>query len=276
MKDKTLQKLLKLLHDGFLRELFGKEKTLKQLRAKARLRGFNNTSKLKKAQLKNLLSKPQDLDQLRKRNLMVKAKKFGIKNAAKLKKSQLIDTIDDKAMKLKEEKQSSFRGFKNQFTLEPNDDTTYDPESFLSAVKRKALSKIQTQNKVNIILRVNMEKTDLKTGQSLVTTHDIYLAHDHNLSSRIVFLDISKAFDRIVHTSLLFKLKQLGIVGSLLNLITSYLEYRSQVVHNNGSTSEICYTNCGVPQGSVLGPLLFLIYVNDISDNIQSSPFEEY
>ena len=105
----------------------------------------------------------------------------------------------------------------------------------------------------------------------LKTTHDIYLAHDHKLSSRIVFLDISKAFDRIVHTSLLFKLKQLGIVGSLLNLITSYLENRSQVVHSNGSTSEICYTNCGVPQGSVLGPLLFLIYVNDISDNIQSS-----
>jgi len=70
---------------------------------------------------------------------------------------------------------------------------------------------------------------------------------------------------------MLFKLKQLGIVDSLLNLITSYLENRSQVVHSSGSTSEICYTNCGVPQGSVLGPLLFLIYVNDVSDNIQSS-----
>jgi len=53
MKDITLQKLIKLLHDGFLRERLGKEKTLKQLRAEARLRGFNGISKLKKAQLKN-------------------------------------------------------------------------------------------------------------------------------------------------------------------------------------------------------------------------------
>jgi len=90
--------LIKLLHDGFLRELLGKKKTLKQLRAEARLRGFNGISKFKKAQLKNLLSKPQDLDQLRKRNLLVKAKKLGIKNATKLKKTQLIDEIDDKVL----------------------------------------------------------------------------------------------------------------------------------------------------------------------------------
>ena len=67
MKDETLQKLVNLLGEGFLRELLGKEKTLIQLRAEAILRGFNNISKLKKAQLKNLLSKPQDLDQLRKK-----------------------------------------------------------------------------------------------------------------------------------------------------------------------------------------------------------------
>jgi len=68
--------------------------------------------------LKNLLSKPQDLDQLRKRNLLVKAKKIGIKYVTKLKKSQLINEIDYKVMKLTEEKQSSFKGVTNQFTLE--------------------------------------------------------------------------------------------------------------------------------------------------------------
>jgi len=98
----------------------------------------------------------------------VEAKKLGIKNATKLKKTQLINEIDDKVLKLVEEKQSSFKGFTNQFTLEPSGNVTFDPESFLTTVKRKALAKIQTQTKVKIILRVNMEKTDLKTGQSLV------------------------------------------------------------------------------------------------------------
>jgi len=118
------------------------------LRAEARLRGFNDISKLKKAQLKNMLSKPQDLDQLRKRNLLVKAKKLGINNATKLKKTQLINEIDDKVLKLVEEKQSSFKGFTNQFTLEPSDIVTFDPESFFTSVKRKVLAKIQTQTKV--------------------------------------------------------------------------------------------------------------------------------
>ena len=98
MKDITLQKLIKLLHDGFLRDLLGKEKTLKQLRAEARLQGFNDISKLKKPQLKNLLSKPQALDRLRKRNLVVKAKKLGIKIVTEPKKTQLINEIDDKVL----------------------------------------------------------------------------------------------------------------------------------------------------------------------------------
>jgi len=168
MKDETLQKLIKLLHDRFLRELSRERENSQTIESRGKTLGFNDISKLKKAQLKNLLSKPQDLDQLRKRNLLVKAKKLGIKNATKLKKTQLINEIDDKMLKLVEEKQSPFKGFTNQFTLEPSGNVTFDPESFFTAVKRKALAKIQTQTKVKIILRANMEKTDLKTGESLV------------------------------------------------------------------------------------------------------------
>ena len=100
----------------------------------------------------------------------------------------------------------------------------------------------------------------------------LYWAYDSNLSSRIVFLDISKAFDHVDHTCLILKLQQLGIVGSLLNL-SSYPFRRSQVILLGRTRSDLKYTNCGVHQGSVLGPLLFLIYVNNIATNIKASIF---
>jgi len=68
-----------------------------------------------------------------------------------------------------------------------------------------------------------------------------------------------------------FKIQQLGIDGPMLNLLFSYLSQRSQVVLINRTLSDLKYTSCGVPQGSVLGPLLFLIYVNDIAKNINLS-----
>ena len=105
----------------------------------------------------------------------------------------------------------------------------------------------------------------------LSTCHSLYQAYDSNLSSRIVFLDKSKAFDRVDHICLIFKLQQLGIDGSLLNLLSSCIFRRSQVVLLGRSRSDLKYTNCGVPQGSVLGPLSFFIYVNDIATNIKAS-----
>jgi len=70
---------------------------------------------------------------------------------------------------------------------------------------------------------------------------------------------------------LLFKIQQLGIDGPLLNLLSSYLSQHSQVVLINKNLSDLKYTSCIVPQGSILGPLLFLIYVNNIAKNINAS-----
>ena len=118
-------------------------------------------SRYKAEFLEKLLSRPQDLGRLTKFQLLREEKKLGIKNATKLKKTQLINEIDDKVLKLVEEKQSSFKGFTNQFTLEPSRNVTFDPESFFTAVKRKAFAKIQTQTKVKIILKANMEKKQI-------------------------------------------------------------------------------------------------------------------
>ena len=86
----------------------------------------------------------------------------------------------------------------------------------------------------------------------------------------VQFLDVSKAFDKVWHEGLLYKLENVGIKGSLLCWLKSYLLNRNQFVVLNGQASELRYINSGVPQGSILGPLLFLVYVNDINVGILS------
>ena len=86
----------------------------------------------------------------------------------------------------------------------------------------------------------------------------------------MVFCDISKAFDRVWHKGLIFKLKRNGIDGTVLSWLENYLTNRRQKVVIQSAVSNSMPVTAGVPQGSVLGPLLFLIYVNDISDSLLS------
>ena len=88
---------------------------------------------------------------------------------------------------------------------------------------------------------------------------------------RIVFCDQSKAFDRVWHQGLLYKLECIGITGDLLSWFRSYLHNREQRVIIHGSSSKWGKIPAGVPQGAVLGPLTFLIYINDITENIKSN-----
>ena len=114
---------------------------------------------------------------------------------------------------------------------------------------------------------------DSCVNQLLTITHEIFSSFDCNpsLEVRSIFLDISKAFDKVWHEGLLYKLKSFGISGNLLNLIKHYLTDRSQRVLLNGQCSNWQPILVGVPQGSILGPLFFLMYINDLPDGLKSN-----
>ena len=99
---------------------------------------------------------------------------------------------------------------------------------------------------------------------------------DKNRASGLVFIDYKKAFDLIDHGLLLEKLKAYGVRDNEMELLRSYLSGRTQYVHINGCHSSPRTVSAGVPQGSILGPILFLLFINDLPSAAQHSTVDIY
>lgn len=153
----------------------------------------------------------------------------------------------------------------------PQDITNYRPISIIPSIAKiiEKIMEIRLTSFFNKHKILTNQQFGFRKGRStelalIAFLNDIYINRNNNQHTLAVFIDFSKAFDSINHQILIKKLELYGLKGLVLNWFRSYLSKRQQSVKINSTNSNFKYLDSGVPQGSILGPILFNLYINDI------------